>query len=88
MKQLFFKTTMLVLTFTILSTATVYAFGDKKGRPQGPPPEAIEACEGKAVGDAVEFTGRRGETLEATCQEIDGQLVAVPDNRPKRGGQR
>ena len=62
--------------------------GGGQGRPQGPPPEAIEACEGMAVGDAVSFTGRQGETLEATCQEIEGQIVAVPegmeDGRPPR----
>lgn len=53
-----------------------------KGRPQGPPPEAIQACKDKEVGDTVQFTGRQGETLEATCQEIDGQVVAVPEGMP------
>lgn len=52
------------------------------GRPQGPPPEAIQACKDREVGDTVQFTGRQGETLEATCQEIDGQLVAVPEGMP------
>lgn len=48
-------------------------------RHQGPPPEAIQACKDKEVGDTVEFTGRRGETLKATCQEIEGQVVAMPE---------
>ena len=39
------------------------------------------ACEGKDVGDSVEFTGRRGETLTATCEERNDQLVAVPEGR-------
>lgn len=52
------------------------------GRPQGPPPEAVAACKEKSKGDSVEFKGRRGETVEATCQEKDGQLVAVPVNPP------
>ena len=71
-----------VSTLLVLMPLTACGKGnDRGGRPQGPPPEAIEACEGKAVGDAVSFTGRRGESLEATCQEYEGQLIAVPDNK-------
>ncbi|GAB4340968.1 MAG: hypothetical protein Kow0089_14990 [Desulfobulbaceae bacterium] len=62
--------------------------GNREGRHPGPPPEAIEACEGKKVGDSVKFTGRRGETLETTCQEIDGQLVAAPPEGMRPGGGR
>ncbi len=54
------------------------------GRPSGPPSEAFAACEGKAAGDVVTFSGRRGETLEATCKERNGQLVAMPANAPER----
>jgi len=56
--------------------------GPNNDRRQGPPPEAISACEGKQVGDSVEFTGRRGETLKATCKEMNGQLAAVPAGGP------
>ncbi len=59
--------------------------GSREGR-KGPPPEAFAACEGKAAGDSVEFSGRRGENIEATCQEKDGKLVAVPKNRPEGAG--
>lgn len=55
----------------------------KGGDHQGPPLEAIEACAGKTVGDSVVFTDGRGESLEATCQERDGQMAAVPDNMPE-----
>jgi len=48
----------------------------------GPPPEAISACKGKEVGDAIAFSGRNGENIEAVCKEIQGQLVAAPDNMP------
>jgi hypothetical protein len=34
---------------------------------RAPPPEAINACKGKASGAACEFTGRRGESLAGTC---------------------
>lgn len=68
--------------FTLLALMPMTACGkgnDKGGRSQGPPPEAIEACEGKSPGDSVSFSGRRGETLNATCEEVEGQLVAVPE---------
>ena len=32
-----------------------------------PPPQAIEACDGKKAGDACTFTGREGEQLSGTC---------------------
>lgn len=48
----------------------------------GPPPEAIEVCKSKAAGDIVEFTDPQGETVNANCQEINGQLVAVPVEMP------
>lgn len=80
-----------VLVAVLLSLVSISGWASGKGGPgggkQGPPPEAIAACEGKAAGDSVEFTGRRGETLEATCQEKDGKLAAVPKNAPK-GGER
>lgn len=51
----------------------------------GPPPEAIEACEGKSEGDSVSFETRRGDILEGTCRTIEEQLVAVPNNhKPKK----
>lgn len=76
------STMVFLLALTIL-LPTIASAG--QGRPQGPPPEAIEACEGKSVGDSVEFSGRRGESIEATCQEKDGLLAAVPDNMPEGG---
>ncbi len=88
MKKQARNTTILLLSFALLLPASSYASGGGKGRPQGPPPEAIAACEGKSSGDSVEFTGRRGDSIEATCQEVEGQLAAVPNNPPKGGGPR
>lgn len=51
----------------------------QRGKEQGPPPQAIKACEGKQVGDTVTFSGRGGESVKATCQSINGQLAAVPE---------
>jgi hypothetical protein len=80
------KTALLMAILVLLPIAGCAASDDSKNnRRQGPPPEAISACEDKQVGDSVEFTGRRGEKLEATCQEINGQLAAVPEGGPPVG---
>ncbi len=90
MKSKGIKEVILVMALLSLVPMTALAGNNngQDGRRQGPPPEAIEACEGKQAGDSVEFTGRRGETLKATCEERDGQLVAVPENMPRGGGPR
>lgn len=78
---------IIVSLFVLLSLVPVtgWAYGDSDSkRRKGPPQEAFEACEGKDAGDTVEFAGRRGETITATCEERDDQLVAVPEGRPKR----
>jgi hypothetical protein len=45
----------------------------------GPPAEAVDACEGKSVGDACEFEGRRG-LVQGTCFTPPGtqDLVCRP----------
>ena len=88
MKKHLFNSTVLFLSLALLLPASSYAFGGGKGRQQGPPPEAIAACEGKSVGDSVTFTDPRGGSHEGTCQEIDGQLAAAPENMPEGGGRR
>jgi hypothetical protein len=55
------------------------------GRRGPPPPEAIAACQGKAVGDAVSFTGPAGRTVDAACIQTPSGLAARP-NRPPFGG--
>jgi hypothetical protein len=63
------------------TSVVVYAMDGPPGpgRHMGPPPEAVEACEGKSEGADVEFTNPRGEKVKAVCKQIDGQLVAVPE---------
>ena len=56
------------------------------GRPQGPPPEAYTACEGKSEGDTAEFESPRGDTVTGTCEMEGDRLVLRPDNPPARGG--
>lgn len=46
----------------------------------GPSKAAIEACTGKAAGDAVQLDGKKkGTKIDAACQDVKGQLVAVPN---------
>lgn len=85
MKKQGLSITVLLLTLAIILPTFGFA-SNRPERSQGPPPQAIEACKGKSVGDSVNVTGRRGESLEATCQEKDDLLVAVPDNMPEGGG--
>lgn len=79
------KVILLLVFLTALVPMTSFAGNRGGGRPEGPPPEAVEACEGKSVGDSVQFEGRRGDKIEATCKEIDGQIVAFPNDAPKGG---
>ena len=72
-----------LLVLTPLAACAESNSRDRKGQ-QGPPPEAIQACEGKQEGDTVSFKGRRGETLTATCSMVEEQLVAVPEGHGSR----
>lgn len=79
------KTTVVLLMLALVPGMANYAYASNKNSrgPQGtPPPGAITACEGKNAGDTTTFKGRKGEDLEATCKEIEGQLAAVPNNPP------
>lgn len=77
---------LVMLMIVTIMSVTAWAKGDSRGRggEQGPPPEAIKACEGKQDGETVSFKGRRGESLSATCQSINGQLVAVPEGHKRK----
>lgn len=65
------------VTSILVASGSTFA---QQGRPNGPPPEAREACEGKAEGESVSFETRRGDTLTGECQYVEEQLVAVPEN--------
>jgi hypothetical protein len=71
----------------LASSLTAHAQGPDDGGPppdgqghghgrHGPPPEAIAACKGKAVGTQASFTGRNGETITGTCTQM-GDVVAI-----------
>lgn len=78
------KKAVAALGFLVISTTAGRAFGQPpwgwpgQGPPPGPPPEAIQACEGKNSGDTAQFQTPWGDTITGTCREMQGQLVAVP----------
>lgn len=45
------------------------------GERSGPPPEAVEACEGKAVADICSMVSRRDN------KKVGGQCIATPDKK-------
>jgi hypothetical protein len=55
---------------------------DAKHQGPKPPPEAYTVCKGKKPGDTARLTTPRGDTIEGTCEEMDGQMVLKP-NPPK-----
>lgn len=55
---------------------------DAKHPGSQPPPEAYAACKGKKPGDTAGLTTPRGDIIEGTCEEMDGQMVLKP-NPPK-----
>lgn len=48
-------------------------------RPRKPPQEAIDACQDKAEGAAVQISTPRGDTIAGFCRELGDVLVAVPE---------
>ena len=70
-----------------MATASVsYAAGPgDRGRPQGPPPEAIQACASLSEGAVCSFTGRRNDEIKGTCIVLpDGGegLACAPEGGP------
>lgn len=66
-----------------------------QGKPQGgmrggPPPEALNACQGKQSGTSCQFISPHG-TINGTCQTIQNQVACVPEGmgpgRPQGGPQ-
>jgi len=74
------KSLKILLAATCILGSFYAAAQQGREAPNGPPPEAIEACEGKSEGETVSFETRRGDTLTGVCQYIEEQLVAVPEH--------
>ena len=75
---------LLHITFMMLAMwSEAEPGGEDRRLPQGPPQEAIAACEGKSEGDSCEFTSPRDETISGTCRSIEEQLACVPEGGPR-----
>lgn len=75
-----------MLVLAMLTTVCADDSAPPRHGKRTPPPEAYAACEGKAAGDSVTMTTPRGDTVTATCRELDGKLVATPAGGPPRPG--
>jgi len=79
---------LLILATTLGVLLSTMAMAERPAGPgrKGPPPEAVEACASASVRDSCNFSGRRGENLQGTCETVrDEQLVCLPENAPDRG---
>ncbi|MDV7141848.1 hypothetical protein R3X27_04045 [Tropicimonas sp. TH_r6] len=73
-----------VLATSVLAAASIADAQQQGDRPEGPPPEAIEACAGKAVNDACSMTMRgKGETVSGQCTATpDKKIACLPEGAP------
>lgn len=78
-------TIAIIAAFTV--NVSAYSEEERGGKRKGPPPEAIEACEGKEVDSACTVDTPEGE-LEGTCKASPkGDMQAcVPEGHKPRGG--
>ena len=54
-----------------------------RGKRRGPPPEAIDVCEGLAEGDGCAFVSPKEDNIEGTCEMTRSNIVAcVPEGGP------
>lgn len=88
------QTTLTTTLFLLLYTAapTSSARPDPGGgmRPHMPPPEAVDACEGKQADAECSFTGRRNDIVVGTCITPPGldELACAPEGGPPDHGGR
>jgi hypothetical protein len=87
------KTTKIVMCMLVLigaASAIAGPFDETQSRhgAMEPPPQAYEACKDKNEGDLVKITTPWGETMNATCKQVDGKLAAMPEGgaREHRNG--
>ncbi len=81
--------TISLIALLLCTSASVYAAPERKqdgprsGEGQqrrGPPPEAFEACKGKAAGATAEMKSPRGDMVSGTCR-----MMLVPDRERNAG---
>jgi len=76
--------TMIVTIGLSLLVAAVGVANSENERRRRPPQVALDACVDADQESSCSFEGRRGDTLDGTCQEIDRELACVPDDHRRR----
>jgi len=57
-----------------------------RGKRRGPPPEAIDVCEGLSEGEGCAFVSPMGDNVEGTCEITRSDIIAcVPEGGPPHG---
>ncbi len=82
MKALYLFAAAGAAAFSMATFAADTTGADRPPRPpggMGPPPEALAACVGKAVGTAVSITLADGKVITGTCQ-----IMFRPDRPPAK----
>lgn len=83
MKALTSQTNALIAALLLSCSAShAFANGERPDR-NGPPPEALTACESAAEGDSCSFTSPRGEVSGqcVTPPQKEAQLACKPADR-------
>ena len=64
-------TKLLALLLGLTAAAAIAHADGKRKPPCHPPPEAVDACDGRASGDACSFETPDGDTLSGSCFKPD-----------------
>ena len=80
---------LIALVATVLVASAAYAESEEKDESRrehrGPPEVALEACSNSVQGDPCSFEGRRGESLEGSCEApSDKPLACRPEGAPPK----
>ena len=54
---------------------------NSNSRQQGVPEEAFTVCVDRVAGDTSSFETKDGKMITGQCEEKDGKLVLIPDNK-------
>ena len=79
--------TTLIATLLLVGTAHAESDQENKERREhrGPPEVAMESCSSSVQGDPCSFEGRRGDTMEGTCEGVDDKPLACrPEGAPPK----
>lgn len=90
MLEIFLRTGLILSVLALWAADSALASGsdtlsNDKHAHRGPPPEAVEACEGLEEGDDCSFNAR-GHSIEGTCRfgrSEDDPLACMPSRPPK-----